>query len=144
MPSQGLFLTRQFYSFLPHLAMGIKKLYPHRGYLILHGIEIFTVHTHSDFAVHVGFCLQKSRQRRTLQSMFGNITKYSNVTINSIGQRPVQSPPCIILRWRRWWYHILGKNLCIYVYKSGVISCGIGCCKRSPYFLNIRRRRERP
>ena len=88
MPSQGLFLTRQFYSFLPHLAMGIKKLYPHRGYLILHGIEIFTVHTHSDFAVHVGFCLQKSRQRRTLQSMFGNITKYSNVTINSIEQRP--------------------------------------------------------
>ena len=88
MPSQGLFLTRQFYSFLPHLAMGIKKLYPHRGYLILHGIEIFTVHTHSDFAVHVGFCLQKSRQRRTLHSMFGNITKYSNVTINSIEHTP--------------------------------------------------------
>ena len=92
MPSQGLFLTRQFYSFLPHLAMGIKKLYPHRGYLILHGIEIFTVHTHSDFAVHVGFCLQKSRQRRILQSMFGNITKYSNVTINSIEQRPDNYP----------------------------------------------------
>ena len=88
MPSQGLFLTRQFYSFLPHLAMGIKKLHPHRGYLILHGIEIFTVHTHSDFAVHVGFCLQKSRQRRILQSMFGNITKYSNVTINSVEHTP--------------------------------------------------------
>ena len=88
MPSQGLFLTRQFYSFLPHLAMGIKKLYPHRGYLILHGIEIFTVHTHSDFAVHVGFCLQKSRQRRTLQVIYGNITIYRNITINSVKQRP--------------------------------------------------------
>ena len=89
MPSQGLFLTRQFYSFLPHLAMGIKKLYPHRGYLILHGIEILTVHTRCDFAVHVGFCLQKSHQRRTLQSMFGNVTIFSNVTINSVEHTPV-------------------------------------------------------
>ena len=69
MPSQGLFLTRQFYSFLPHLAMGIKKLHPHRGYLILHGIEIFTVHTHCDFAVHVGFCLHKSRQTLPILSL---------------------------------------------------------------------------
>ena len=93
MPSQGLFLTRQFYSFLPHLAMGIKKLYPHRGYLILHGIEILTVHTHCDAPLPVGYCLQKSRQKPTLPSIFGNITKYSNITINSIKQRPDEIRP---------------------------------------------------
>ena len=88
MPSRGLFLTRQFYSFLPHLAMGIKKLYPHRGYLILHGIEILTVHTHCDAPLPVGYCLQKSCQRRTLQVIYGNITTYRNITINSVKQRP--------------------------------------------------------
>ena len=68
--------------------MGIKKLYSHRGYLILDGIEIITVQTHFDAPLPVGYCLQKSRQRPTLPSIFGNITKYSNITINSIEQRP--------------------------------------------------------
>ena len=68
--------------------MGIKKLYSHRGYLILDGIEILTVQTHCDAPLPVGYCLQKSRQNPTLPSIFGNITIYSNVTINSIEHTP--------------------------------------------------------
>ena len=71
--------------------MGIKKLYSHRGYLILDGIEILTVQTHCDAPLPVGYCLQKSRQNPTLPSIFGNITIYSNVTINSIEHTPVDT-----------------------------------------------------
>ena len=75
--------------------MGIKKLYSHRGYLILHGIEILTVHTHCDAPLPVGYCLQKSRQKPTLPSIFGNITKYSNITINSVEH----TPDAVVDRW---------------------------------------------